>query len=110
LFEGALATWKWFAVEVTDQSLNDGLLSCLYIPVTNDANESGLLDLRQLKIRAPNASLEYNNSRMMLKRNGTARYVEDNLMGEEDQKIHWQLEHAEQVQGNGKKRQKLIAD
>ncbi|KAJ3726828.1 hypothetical protein C8R42DRAFT_574155 [Lentinula raphanica] len=110
LFEGALATWKRFAAEVTDQSLNDGLSSHLYIPGTNDANESGLSDLRQLKIRAPNASLEYNNSRMMLKRNGTARYVEDNLMGEEDQKILRQLERAEEAQGNGKKRRKLIAD
>ncbi|KAJ3819465.1 hypothetical protein F5880DRAFT_1616443 [Lentinula raphanica] len=71
LFEGALATWKRFAAEVTDRSLNDGLSSRLYIPGTNDANESGLSDLPQ-----------------------------------------WdsELERAEEAQGNGKKRRKLIAD
>ncbi|KAJ3756107.1 hypothetical protein EV360DRAFT_72281 [Lentinula raphanica] len=104
LFEGALGTWKRFSADVTDRRLKEGLSAQLYIPGTNDANESGLSDLRQLKIRAPNASLEYNNTRMMLKRNQTAKYVEDKLMDEADQKVLRGLERAEEARGNGKKR------
>ncbi|KAJ3765715.1 hypothetical protein FB446DRAFT_794779 [Lentinula raphanica] len=107
---GALGTWKRFSADVTDRRLKEGLSAQLYIPGTNDVNESGLSDLRQLKIRAPNASLEYNNAQMMLKRNQTAKYVEDKLMDEADQKVLRGLERAEEARGNGKKRRKMIAD
>ncbi|KAH7881588.1 uncharacterized protein C8R40DRAFT_1031508 [Lentinula edodes] len=80
LLEGAFETWKWFSHDVLHREIPAHLLKNLYPPATNDPNESTLGELRQEKFRAPNATLEYSNSKLMLQRNkGTVDYLENNL-------------------------------
>ncbi|KAJ3859747.1 hypothetical protein EV359DRAFT_86070 [Lentinula novae-zelandiae] len=80
LLEGAFETWKWFSHDVLHREIPAHLLKNLYPPATNDPNESTLGGLRQEKLRGPNASLEYSNSKLMLQRNkGTVDYLENNL-------------------------------
>ncbi|KAJ4478652.1 hypothetical protein C8J55DRAFT_395382, partial [Lentinula edodes] len=75
LFKGAINTWTQFCTEIIGSNLSSNLSNQLYIPSTNDYNESALSDLRQMKVRAPNATLDWTNARMTLKQNQTGDFV-----------------------------------
>lgn len=103
LFEGALETWTRFCGEITSHYLPTNLSHSLYVPSTNDYNESTLSDLWQMKVRAPNATLEWTNARMTLKRNRTGEFIRQNMSSAEDQAFLQAMERAEEAKGNPKK-------
>ncbi|KAJ3873936.1 hypothetical protein F5051DRAFT_443773 [Lentinula edodes] len=109
LFKGAINTWTRFCAEIIGRNLSSNLSNQLYIPSTNDYNESALSDLRQMKVRAPNAMLDWTNARMTLKRNQTGDFVRTDMNTLEAQTFLQGMERAEEAKGNAKKQRKLIA-
>ncbi|KAE9401765.1 hypothetical protein BT96DRAFT_991766 [Gymnopus androsaceus JB14] len=91
LFEGAFKTWTRFCRDVTDRNIPADLFNKLYVPSTNDCNESALSDLQQMKC------------------NWTGEFIGEEMNTAEDQAFLRAMERADEAKGNPKKRRKLIA-
>ncbi|KAJ7494006.1 hypothetical protein FB451DRAFT_1020393 [Mycena latifolia] len=75
--EGALETWERFGQsDVLKMNLTDVQKFMAWMPSTNDAIEGWLgANTRVAKRKAPNATLDYINSRSQYKHNGTGDFI-----------------------------------
>ncbi|KAJ7767857.1 hypothetical protein DFH07DRAFT_915471 [Mycena maculata] len=78
--EGALETWQRFGEDTLGRVMTEEQRRKAEMPTTNDANEGWLSsNARVAQCRAPNATLEFINSKSQYKHNGTANFIAERL-------------------------------
>ncbi|KAJ7662048.1 hypothetical protein DFH06DRAFT_987532 [Mycena polygramma] len=103
--EGALEVWLRFGADLLDVNLTEAQKRKAMMPTTNDACEGWLgSNARVAKRRAPNATLEFINSKSQYKHNGTADFIAEKLDTHAGQKFLRQRAQAISGEGREKKR------
>ncbi|KAJ3841564.1 hypothetical protein F5878DRAFT_658396 [Lentinula raphanica] len=109
LFEGALETWERFSTDVLKRQIPQGIdPNKIYAPPTNDSNESMMAGLRQEKIHAPNATLDYTNAKQQLKRNNTQTYIKEKMDDDQSWRFLRKRQREEEAKGRQRKQRKMV--